>query len=164
MTRAMSVLVAVDAPFSAHTSRETVEAAVRAATKAAANADRISGPDGREHEVSVRITGDQEIQKLNREFRGIDRPTDVLSFALQEGDALPLPPDIPMPLGEVVISYPYAQRQAEALEHPVEMELAWLTIHGTLQLLGYLHDTEESACEMEGVEDIALRALGFRKS
>ncbi|HEY8687275.1 MAG TPA: rRNA maturation RNase YbeY [Chloroflexota bacterium] len=164
MALATTVFVAVDSPFSTHISTDAVVAAVHAATRASRAQGEISGPDSRQSEVSVRITGEQEIQRLNRDFRGVDRPTDVLSFALHEGEDLPLPPDMPVPLGEVVISYPYAERQAEALEHPLEMEIAWLTIHGTLQLLGYLHDTEIAAREMEGVEDVALRSLGFRKS
>jgi probable rRNA maturation factor len=66
-------------------------------------------------------------------------------------------------LGDVVIDIQYARRQALELEHSLAMEVAWLAIHGTLQLLGYAHATESEAAEMEALETEALRALGFRK-
>lgn len=109
--------------------------------------------------VSVRVTDDAEIHRLNRQFRGVDRPTDVLSFQL-EADTI-TPPNMPTPLGDVVLSYPYLQRQAEDLGHSFEQELAWLTIHGTLQLAGYEHDTTQDAEHMEALEYAALRDLGF---
>lgn len=115
-------------------------------------------------EISVRVTGDDEIQALNRDYRGVDRPTDVLSFALaldDTGPAFTPPPDQPLHLGEVVVSLPYAQRQAHELGHSTEMEIAWLVIHGSLQLLGYAHAGEEEAQQMEGLERVALRSLGF---
>ena len=67
-------------------------------------------------------------------------------------------------LGEIVVSYPFAQRQASELQHSVEMEIAWLVIHGTLQLLGYTHDTDETAEAMERLEMKALEACGFSES
>lgn len=115
-------------------------------------------------EMSVRITSDEEIHNLNRKYRHVDRPTDVLSFRYLEDDDDPeagFPHDWPAQLGEVVISYPYAERQAAELGHSVAMELAWLTIHGTLQILGYSHETDSKAEQMEALERSALRALGF---
>ena len=115
-------------------------------------------------EVSVLIADDAEIQRLNREFRGIDRPTDVLSFSLitdDDGRVTPLPGTALLALGDVVLSYPYATRQAATLGHSVELELSWLLIHGTLQLIGYTHDTDETAEHMEALERDALAALGF---
>lgn len=114
-------------------------------------------------EMSIRVTTDDEIQTLNREYRHVDHPTDVLSFAFLEdsGLASALPDDWPAQLGEVILSFPYAERQAADLGHSVDMELAWLTIHGTLQLLGYSHETDSKAERMEGLERSALRSLGF---
>jgi probable rRNA maturation factor len=115
-------------------------------------------------EVSIRVTDDAEMQQLNREYRGVDRPTDILSFSLvadDDGNIQPLPIDTVQSLGDVVVSYAYAARQAEELAHSVEMELSWLVIHGTLQLVGYTHDTDADAEHMEALEHAALRRLGF---
>jgi probable rRNA maturation factor len=100
---------------------------------------------------------------LNRTYRNVDSPTDVLSFAFTESGESIVPPDSPRQLGDVVIDIQYARRQALELEHSLAMEVAWLAIHGTLQLLGYAHATESEAAEMEALETEALRALGFRK-
>jgi probable rRNA maturation factor len=157
------VLIEIDDRFVTRISIDAVETAVRAAISAADQDDPGRSVGGRAIEVGVRITGDQDIQELNRTFRGVDQATDVLSFSLQEGEPLPMPPDLPFPLGEIVVSYPYAERQAAELGHSVGMEIAWLLIHGALQLLGYAHVSEREAAEMEAVEAIALRSLGFRK-
>lgn len=117
-------------------------------------------------EVSVRVTDEAEMRRLNREYRGVDRPTDVLSFSFldqQEGPAISYPPGWPVALGEIAVSHPRAKLQAAELGHSIEMELAWLVIHGGLQLLGYTHDTDEEAEHMEDLEQRALRSLGFRK-
>lgn len=112
-------------------------------------------------EMSVLLTGDEEIHRLNREYRQIDRPTDVLSFALLEGrGGVDHPVELPLPLGEIVLSYPTVERQADDLGHTVAKELAWLTIHGTLQLLGYSHAEEREAERMETLEQEALASLG----
>lgn len=114
-------------------------------------------------QISVRISGDAEMQELNRTYRGVDRPTDVLSFAFTEAESVSLPPDIPLQLGEVVVDVDYARRQAIELEHSLEMELSWLVVHGTLQLLGYAHATEAEAERMESLETAALRDMGYRR-
>lgn len=115
-------------------------------------------------EVSVYLTDDEEMHALNLAHRGVDRTTDVLSFSLvaeQEGPEVAYPVDWPRALGDIVLSVPYAERQAASLGHSVDMELAWLTIHGTLQLLGYTHETDDRAERMEALERQALGALGF---
>lgn len=113
--------------------------------------------------VSIRLCGDAEMHELNRTYRGVDHPTDVLSFSFIEkgGPEIRLPDDMPLELGEVVLDVPYATRQAIDLGHPAAMELAWLTIHGTLQLVGYHHAGEDEARHMERLEHRALTALGF---
>ena len=99
--------------------------------------------------VSVVITDDAEIQELNRRYRGIDAPTDVLSFG-NEGDERPFvtPPDEPRYLGDVVISYPRAEAQAQARGQPPHAELDLLVVHGCLHLLGFEDETDEGLQEM----------------
>jgi probable rRNA maturation factor len=120
--------------------------------------------DGTRVEISILVTDDDEIQRLNREYRGIDRPTDILSFSLvtdDDGKVEVMPMGEVQSLGDIVISHAYASRQAAELGHSAEMELAWLVIHGTLQLVGYSHDTDEAAQTMEALEHAALQRLGF---
>jgi probable rRNA maturation factor len=103
-------------------------------------------------ELSVLFCDDPVIQSLNRDYRGIDQPTDVLSFSQQE--VAPDEPgfwmtqDAPQPLGDVVISLETAQRQAAAQRHSVCRELEWLLLHGTLHLLGYDDTTEDGLQDM----------------
>jgi probable rRNA maturation factor len=111
-------------------------------------------------EVSVLLTDDAAIQIMNRDYRGYDKPTDVLSFAQEETvpDA-PLPPALPgQPplLGDVVISVETAARQAETHGVSLERELALLTLHGILHLLGYEDETEAGAARMREREQEIL--------
>src|SRR5262245_8156445 len=103
-------------------------------------------------EVSVLLTDDATIHELNRAYRGYDKPTDVLSFAQEEhpADAPPMPtlPGEPPLLGDVVISVDTAIRQAETHGVPLEQELALLTVHGILHLLGFEDETEAGAAKM----------------
>lgn len=148
----VEVLIDVISQYAGKVDEELIYRAAEAAIRRGADMKR-------DVVISVRVTDDQEIHRLNREFRGVDSPTDVLSFGLEPGELAP--PDAPEPLGDVVLSYPYLRRQAEELNHSFEEELAWLTIHGTLQLAGYTHDTEEAAQRMEALERSALVELGF---
>ena len=98
-------------------------------------------------EISCVITDDTTIQKLNRDYRKIDQPTDVLSFRLGETELITdcasfpsLPEDIPS-LGDIIISYPTAVNQARRHHHNVKDELILLLTHGTLHLLGYDHES-----------------------
>ena len=97
-----------------------LEAAVRRAIVA----------DGRETELSVTLVDDAEIRRLNREYRGRDRPTDVIAFSLGSPEE---------PLGDVYVGADQARRQAEALGMPLSEELVRLAIHGTLHVLGHDH-------------------------
>jgi probable rRNA maturation factor len=97
-------------------------------------------------EISLVLTGQEQIQALNRDYRGKDQPTDVLSFALQENkegeemEAFIGPPDGLLHLGEIIISYPQAEIQAAERGHSVKKELAELIVHGILHILGYDHE------------------------
>ncbi len=116
-------------------------------------------------ELSIALVDDQEIQRLNREYRGIDRNTDVLSFALQEAQEPLLTRTSsdesawPVVLGDVILSTETAQRQAQEHGHPFERELSFLLIHGILHLLGYDHHTDEDARTMENLEQTLVSKL-----
>lgn len=117
-----------------------------------------------EVELSVVVTSEETVRKLNQQYRGVDEPTDVLSFALTErkpGDDTPFitPPDGILHLGEVVISYPQAIRQAEENRQKVEQELALLIIHGVLHLLGYEHNEPAQEREMRVLEQRVLSEI-----
>ena len=104
------------------------------------------------YEVSMVFTDSETVQQLNRDYRGMDEPTDVLAFyMLPQGegdDSFALPPDEVTRLGEVIISYPQAIEQAREQGHSPERELALLIIHGILHLLGYDHEEPEEEDEM----------------
>ena len=164
----LSVLTLVDVAPSVDGDIDTnvLVIAVEAALAASRNSD--SPPiwllDPPPLEVSTRVTDNSEIQSLNVRYRGVDAPTDVLSFSFVEGeDRIPsLRGGEPrLQLGEIVLSYEYCLRQADELGHSIQNELSWLTVHGTLQLIGYLHDTDDAAARMEAVESEALSSLGF---
>jgi probable rRNA maturation factor len=120
--------------------------------------------------VTVAVLTDEEVQSLNHDYRGIDSPTDVLSFAAQEegeGDLLAsadLPADLRAELaahwGDLVIAYPYTQRQAVRYATPITAELRLLVVHGTLHLLGYNHATSEEETEMWAIQDAVLAGIG----
>jgi len=108
------------------------------------------------------------VQELNRRYRGVDETTDVLAFALAEqGDANATPtfvnpPDGMVHLGDIVISYPQAVRQAEENRQPLQRELALLVIHGALHLLGYDHSEPAEDCRMRAVESKLLAEVESR--
>ncbi len=108
--------------------------------------------------LTVVITDDESVAALNRQYRGIDAPTDVLSFP---ADTPPVPLDDEPPyLGDLIIAYPYASAQAEHAGHAVDDSLALLVVHGSLHLLGSDHDTLEHGAAMWAAQEMAIRALG----
>ena len=122
-------------------------------------------------EVDITIVDDEEIHRLNREYRNVDRPTDVLSFALDEGgEDEPELLDAPEEhlLGDIIISAETAQRQGEEFGHgltrevvylALTREVVYLAVHGLLHLLGYDHMTEEDKVIMRAKEEEALREI-----
>lgn len=175
----LQVLISVDELYEGEIYSAWLEDVARAGLAAAG----VAG----ETEVSLLITGDETVRALNAEYRGLDETTDVLSFSAEhpghwegegvepkalrfiengetagngaeEGDFV-LPPGLPQPLGEIIVSWPQAQRQAG--EHgvsPIE-ELAHLVVHGALHLVGYDHVEPEEAALMQAREREALNAL-----
>jgi len=118
-----------------------------------------------EAEVSLMLVNDQRIHALNLEYRGVDRPTDVLSFALQE--EMEEEPDSDFAdgmLGDIVISVPRARAQAEEYGHSFERELVYLAVHGTLHLLGYDHEEETAKLEMRRKEEEVMALLKLERA
>jgi len=109
-----------------------------------------------ETELSLVVTDDEAIRELNRRFRGVDAPTDVLAFGEGAEEQFVSVPGSPPYLGDVVISYPRAQAQAEELGHAVAEELKLLVIHGVLHLLGYDHQEGAAAERMREKEERIL--------
>jgi len=102
---------------------------------------------------------DAYIQGLNQQYRGIDAPTDVLSFAMQEGE--PFPEEGELILGDVVISLETARRQASEYGHSLAREVAYLAVHGVLHLLGYDHGGEDDRRVMRNKEEEILARLNL---
>lgn len=113
--------------------------------------------------LSVIVVDDGYIRELNRQYRGIDASTDVLSFGGDVAGFVDAPGSGGY-LGDVVISYPCAARQAAEFGHGVEAELALLVVHGVLHLLGYDHADEEERRDMWARQDGVLRHLGFEEA
>ena len=111
--------------------------------------------------VAIVLVGDAEMQALNQQYRGIDGPTDVLAFAAQEGELMVLAPDAPRELGDVVISLETARRQAEALGHSLDAELALLVVHGCLHLVGHDHDEQSAQAYMWLRQAAILAGCGY---
>ena len=101
------------------------------------------------YSLSLQIGGDDAIAALNQSWRGRSGPTDVLAFAAQEGaPPLPMAGEIPLELGDIVLSLETAARQADDHGHPLERELCFLASHGLLHLLGWDHPDEASLAAM----------------
>jgi probable rRNA maturation factor len=123
--------------------------------RVAAEALSQEGVEG-ETELSLIITDDEAVRELNRRFRGVDAPTDVLAFGAEAEEHFVVAPENPPYLGDVVISYQRALAQAEELGHTVGEELKLLVIHGILHLLGYDHQEEADARKMREREEKTL--------
>jgi probable rRNA maturation factor len=126
-------------------------ATVRRAVEEAAKAVKQSC-SGRA--LAVLLTDDAAIRRLNATWRGIDKPTNVLSFPAPQTSAAPAP------LGDIAIAYETAAREAETESKPLSHHLAHLSVHGFLHLLGYDHESDAQADAMENLERRVLAALG----
>ena len=168
--------ISVDEPYQQELSEVWLRTVMKAALVEAL-------PQGEPAQVGLVVTDDKTVQELNRQFRGLDEVTDVLSFSPShsghwEGDpqepdkayteseepeeeesAFVLPPGEPSPLGEVIISFPQTIRQAQERNGPVEQELALLIIHGVLHLVGYDHMEPEDEAQMQAKERSALATV-----
>ena len=108
------------------------------------------------NELTIVITGDVEVRELNHQYLGIDAPTDVLSFSAGEVD----PETGQKYLGDIIISYPQAEKQALVAGHPVQDELQLLIVHGSLHLLGHDHAEPVEKTAMWAAQGIILKSLG----
>ena len=117
-------------------------------------------------EVAVTFTDNATIHEINLTHREIDRPTDVLSFPLMDDYGFPVNPETDCKmLGDIVISTEKALEQAEEFGHSFEREIAFLTVHSMLHLLGYDHVTSpEDEKEMFAKQDLILETLGITRS
>ncbi|MCQ4086144.1 rRNA maturation RNase YbeY [Saccharibacillus sp. JS10] len=128
-----------------------------------------------EGEVALTFVNDEEIHRLNKEFRNIDRPTDVLSFAMRDSmedeqeityeveQEDEVGPEFDEMLGDIIISVPRAIAQSEDYGHSVERELGFLFVHGFLHLLGYDHQTAEDEAVMMGKQEAVLQQIGLTR-
>ena len=142
------IYTTIEEPFTNLVDPSALESAGRLALECAeAPADSV---------LTVVISDDEQLAELNSQYLGIDAPTDVLSFPVNEVD----PDTGARYLGDVLISYPRAQAQAEAGGHAVLDELQLLVVHGVLHLLGYDHAAEMDKERMWAVQADALKRLG----
>jgi len=112
-------------------------------------------------ELTIVITDDESVAALNRRFRGVDSPTDVLSFPGGDDDSMFAFEGEPRYLGDLVIAFPFASAQAAREGHDLNDSLSLLVVHGVLHLLGYDHDSAESRAEMWHEQEQALNALNI---
>jgi probable rRNA maturation factor len=160
----IQVETSVEAPWPAGGWDALADRAVRAAVDASAHGDISVGTYVAE--VSVRLTSDDEVQVLNRTYRQKDKPTNVLSFPMVQADLLeglnPGDDDGETLLGDIVVAYGVAAREAEEKHATLEAHATHLIVHGTLHLLGYDHEQGEAEAEaMEDIERAALATLGI---
>jgi probable rRNA maturation factor len=136
--------------------RDAIQATLQAAQK-------------RDAELTLVITNDEEVRELNRTYRGMDAPTDVLSFPTLNTTAPETPElivaeaaaiELANYLGDIVIALPYSKRQAQRFDNSIQSELCLLAVHGTLHLLGYDHGTPDGEAQMWAIQDQVLAALG----
>ena len=126
--------------------------------------------EGRPLSISLVIADDETVHNLNREYRGLDETTDVLAFPLWESredgalavDGFFLPSEEAAPVGEIVISYPQAARQAREGRRPLRAEMALLIVHGVLHLLGYDHADAQQESHMWARQDEVLARVPLR--
>jgi probable rRNA maturation factor len=153
----IDVDVQIDERFAGEADGALIEQAVTAALLAEGVVDAI--------EISVLVADDAALHALNRDYRGVDAPTDVLSFgddAEPEQAQFVRPPDAPRYLGDLAISYERVVAQAAEYGHSRARELAYLTVHGVLHLLGYDHERDEAgAALMRAREEAVMERIGL---
>ncbi|OAB30089.1 metalloprotease [Paenibacillus macquariensis subsp. defensor] len=165
----MSMQLAWSNEQSEYEINESLISLLEAALQKAGEAESVI--DG---EVALTFVNDEQIHELNRDYRGIDRPTDVLSFAMNdslddeleivyelgEGEEMEEIPDV---LGDIIISVSRAKLQSEEFGHSLEREIGFLFVHGFLHLLGYDHQDKASEDEMMGKQEAVLIQVGLNR-
>jgi probable rRNA maturation factor len=148
------VLVAADCWQNEPDAEAVIQRAVAAAADSV-DAD-VAGAD-----LAVMLTDDNGIRTLNRNWRGIDKPTNVLSFPALQPTAAPADDDAPRMLGDIAIAYQTMRKEADDEQKPFDHHLSHLAIHGFLHLIGYDHETDADADAMETLEQEILAQLGI---
>jgi probable rRNA maturation factor len=141
------------APDAARVLRRSARRAFAAASGAGWRGSKVA------HEVSFMLTDDRRMRQLNRAYRGKDKPTNVLSFAVL--DAERPAPKLPWLLGDVVLASGVIAREAKAQAKKLEHHLSHMAVHGMLHLLGYDHEDHKDALIMEALEVAALAKMGI---
>ena len=134
------------------------EAVIQLAIAAAAH--MVDSDDG-EAELAVMLTDDAGIRTLNANWRGIDKPTNVLSFPALQPTGAGGPDDAPRMLGDIAIAYETTRKEADDEQKPFDHHLSHLAVHGFLHLMGYDHDKDDDAEAMETLEQEILAQLGI---
>ena len=129
----------------------------RAIEAAAAMIDADTG----DAELAIMLTDDAGIRTLNKNWRGIDKPTNVLSFPALQPEGAPADDDAPRMLGDIAIAYETTRSEADAEHKPFDHHLSHLAVHGFLHLVGYDHENDDDAEVMEGLERDILAQLGI---
>jgi len=115
----------------------------------------------KDYEVSIIIVDAAQIHEINRDYRNIDRPTDVISFALKDSEDAFFLDELDLELGDIFINYEAVINQAKEYGHSECREISFLCTHGLLHLLGYDHMNEEDEKEMFGLQDVILDGFTF---
>ena len=142
------------------------ELALRAVSAALAGAGfpAVAKGEGAQVEISVRLSDDEEVQRLNRDYRGKDKPTNILSFPMLEPDAVASTlarDEMDLLLGDMALAFETTDREAAEKGIPISDHVAHLLVHGTLHLLGHDHQDDPTADAMEALETRILAGLGI---
>jgi probable rRNA maturation factor len=129
--------------------------------RAIATAASMVDPDTGDAELAVMLTDDAGIRTLNKNWRGQDKPTNVLSFPALQPTAAPSPEDAPRMLGDIAIAYETTRREADDEQKPFDHHLSHLAVHGFLHLVGHDHENDGDAEAMENLERAILAELGI---
>jgi probable rRNA maturation factor len=143
---------------------EALSARAVAAALEGAGQGRLVAGAGAQVEVSVRLTNDEEVQRLNRDYRGKDKPTNILSFPMHAPDALRgwlAADDVDLLLGDLALAHETILREAAEKGISAEDHVTHLLVHGTLHLLGHDHQSDGEADAMEALETRILGGLGL---
>jgi len=136
------------------------EAVIHRAIEAAAEVADADADAG-EAELAIMLTDDRGIRTLNRNWRGIDKATNVLSFPALQPTGPAGPDDAPRMLGDIAIAYETTRKEADEERKPFDHHLSHLAVHGFLHLIGYDHENDADAEAMEGLERDILAQLGI---
>ncbi|MGJ4888266.1 rRNA maturation RNase YbeY [Bradyrhizobium sp. HKCCYLRH3099] len=148
------VIVAVDCWQDQPDAEDVIQRAILAA------AEMVEADVG-DAEIAVMLTDDAGIRTLNSNWRGVDKPTNVLSFPALQPTGPRSDDDAPRMLGDIAIAYETMRREADDEQKPFAHHLSHLTVHGFLHLIGYDHETDHEAEEMEALETEILAHLGI---